>query len=805
MIKDDPAASETGLLHQENLDLKAQVHSLEEQLRQFQEREQSLLKFLFEDASVPLIVQAIDPNQNENSVPVPPLAINKAASKLFGITTTALSSKNSDYFFVNPVEDGLIIKELFEKQGYLKDHEIYMRDFDGRQFWALFSCTIITYANQPAALIEIRDISERKAFEMALQASEASLREREKRLQEFLDAIPYGISIRDAQGHAVYTNTAAKDLLGSSCLPDAGPEQLTENFHAYLINTDQLYPMAKMPMAQVFETREKVIVDDMELRLYGKRIPLQVLSSPIFDGQGEISFVISAFADVTTLNRAKEAAESANVAKSEFIANMSHEIRTPLNAIMGFSQLLERELQQTPLQTYVDAIMSSGKTLLSLINDILDLSKIEAGKLEIELASVNPFELFQDIERIFAIKVADKGLEFLIDIEPDIPPSLALDEVRLRQTLFNLVGNAVKFTEQGHIKLSVRKEYTCDDQSELNLTILVEDTGIGIPESEQELIFKAFEQQSGQDSQKYGGTGLGLAITRRLVELMGGTIQVSSRPGQGSCFEITLSEVSVAATAALHDKRYLMVDEDVIFAPASLLIVDDIPLNRELLKAFFAQMPLNIYEASNGKEAIVQALKWQPSVILMDLKMPEMDAFEAALQLKADARTSQIPIVSLSASAMKADTTRLQASGFDGSLKKPVLLRDLFEELKRFLPHHKKNSQGQDMVTSEAGLQPENPAQPWEASEQVRQALPGVIEQLETRYASAWNQVRDSVVIDEVEAFATSIQSLGQDFDIPCLSQFARDIFRVTSSFELDQLPEVLARYPELIKELKQL
>lgn len=769
--------------------LERRIQELEEQLRQFQEREQALLKFLFEDASAALIVSPYKPDQTESALP---LAINKAASEMFGMSTTALSDKNPMEFFADP-EDLPRMTSMFAAQGYLKNFELRMRDFKDREFWALMSVDIITYANQPASLIELRDITDRKMIELALQESQQTLR-------EFLDAVPYGISIRDVNNQQLYVNSAAGEMFGAQGLE---PEAFAKAFPAYYLNSDELYPPEKLPMARVLASKEKVMADDIEIRTPERRIPLQVMATPVFNSDGSLNCVISAFADVTSLNRAKEAAESANLAKSEFIANMSHEIRTPLNAILGFSQLLGRELQNTPLAPQVAAIMSSGKTLLSLINDILDLSKIEAGKLEIDLASVNPFDLFKDIEQIFALRMQEKGLRFLVEIDPDIPACLALDEVRLRQTLFNLVGNAVKFTEKGHIRVSVRKEYTCDDQSELDLIIQVEDTGIGIPESEQDLIFQAFQQQTGQDSQKYGGTGLGLAITRRLVELMGGTLQVSSQPGEGSTFSITLYGVSVASTAAIHDPRYLMLEQDLELEPASLLLVDDIPLNRDLLKAFFSTMPLTLYEAGNGLEAIRQAHEYRPDLILMDLKMPEMDGFEATRKLKADPATREIPIISLSASGMKTDLPMLKASGFDGFLRKPVLMQDLLEELKRFLPFRPTHA-GADATLQGPSASSEAPAQPEPAAE-VRQNLAEVIHLLETRYAQAWQQVRDSVVIDEVEDFAQQLRNLGEQFHIPEVLSFSRELFRITSCFELDQLPECLAAYPLLADSLKQL
>jgi signal transduction histidine kinase len=254
------------------------------------------------------------------------------------------------------------------------------------------------------------------------------------------------------------------------------------------------------------------------------------------------------------LLEAKEAADRANRAKSEFLANMSHEIRTPLNSVIGFSELLASQVRDPRQQNYLSAIQTGGRSLLTLINDILDLSKIEAGRLEINPEPVNLKLLIEEVRQIFAMKVNEKHLEFFVDIDPDIPDALFLDEARLRQVLLNLVGNAVKFTDTGHIaiKAQVVKSETGYSTPETrnssptssvqppvsSIRLQIEDTGIGIPEDQIDSVFESFKQQDGQSTRKYGGTGLGLTITKRLIELMNGQISLQSTVGNGSVFEI---------------------------------------------------------------------------------------------------------------------------------------------------------------------------------------------------------------------------------------------------------------------------
>ncbi|MCP4727405.1 MAG: PAS domain-containing protein, partial [bacterium] len=285
------------------------------------------------------------------------------------------------------------------------------------------------------------------------------------------------------------------------------------------------------------------------------------------------------------LASAKKAAEAASRSKSEFLSNMSHEIRTPMNAILGFSELLERAELPAKYRSYLSAIRSSGKTLLNIINEVLDISKIESGKLDLQYTAVSLHVLLNEMLTIFLKKSTEKGLSMQVEIDDAVPKTLVLDEIRLRQILINLVGNAMKFTEDGYIRLKVTT-YAADgnSRSRVSLAIDVEDTGIGISKDNLEVIFGAFEQAKRLKDHSDGGTGLGLAITQRLVEMMNGEISVESEIGIGSSFTVVLHDVEVAATEALQGGKEEFLDFSVIsFEPASILIADDIDYNRDLL------------------------------------------------------------------------------------------------------------------------------------------------------------------------------------------------------------------------------
>ncbi|HEY5561458.1 MAG TPA: ATP-binding protein [Clostridiaceae bacterium] len=383
------------------------------------------------------------------------------------------------------------------------------------------------------------------------------------------------------------------------------------------------------------------------------------------------------------LKQAKEEAESANAAKSEFLANMSHEIRTPLNAVIGFSELLSSILKDKKHKSYIEAINLAGKSLLTLINDILDLSKIEAGMMEIQLSSVNIKRLFIEIFQIFKQKMEEKNLRMTIKVEEDMPAALILDETRLRQVLLNLVGNAIKFTDKGTIKLNAIKVYV--DKDSLNLAISVEDSGIGISSNEFNNIFEPFKQQSGQSSRKYGGTGLGLSISKKLVEMMNGSLALESKIGEGSIFTINLRDISLAKMDMLKSKVRAIDFNKIRFEPSKVLIVDDIESNRILLKEMLTPANLKVLIAENGEEAIKIAKEELPDLILMDIRMPLLDGIEASRILKGEEATKDIPIIALTASAPNLNRNEIIGKDFDGFISKPIIGSNLVKELSKFI------------------------------------------------------------------------------------------------------------------------
>ena len=379
----------------------------------------------------------------------------------------------------------------------------------------------------------------------------------------------------------------------------------------------------------------------------------------------------------------RKKADQANKAKSEFLANMSHEIRTPMNAVLGFSDIIYKTTKEEKIKRYTSTILQSGKSLLAIINDVLDLSSIETGKLNINSRQTNLTSLINELSALFNHRAEEKDISLKMNLPYDLP-DIIIDDLRLKQILFNLIGNSIKFTPQGSINLDV----VLLSQNEKNtLVIKIRDTGIGIAEGKLSEIFESFTQENTSINREYGGTGLGLTISNKLVTAMGGELNVQSKKGYGSEFKITFPDIEITSSKIIYDSlKFQEVGKNLSFKNQTILVVDDVEYNIDLVQSYLSDTNLNIITASNGAEAITVAKENNPDLILMDLKMPVLNGYEATKAINNIKQAASIPTIAITASIMSLGE-KLDKSIFKEIIYKPVQQNELLYKLSSYLDH----------------------------------------------------------------------------------------------------------------------
>jgi PAS domain S-box-containing protein len=529
------------------------------------------------------------------------------------------------------------------------------------------------------------DITERKQAQQALELSEEKFRQFAENIDEvFWMMTPAGDEV-------LYVSPAYERVWGRTCASVyQDPASRLEAVHPDDLERG-LSLFARQMQGDPFELEHRLRTPDGQEKWIRNR------SFPIRDQAGQVIRVVGIAEDITERKRyeteliqAREGADAANRAKSCFLTNMSHEIRTPMNGVLGMVQLL-LETDLTPEQReYVAVAQTSGRALLALIDDILDLSKIEARKIVLENLSFNLRDAVEDACGILRVEANSKGLDFRWSAPPEIPPVLRGDARRLRQVLTNLCANAIKFTERGGVTLNVALE--CQDGCAATLRFTVTDTGIGIKTGQIPALFSSFTQADSSTTRKYGGTGLGLAICKQLVGMMGGTIGAESLEGQGSTFWFTaVLELALPSQQPPTDERV-----DVSRAScrrrralgarvSRILVAEDTPTNRKVVLAQLRKLGCQGSAVANGAEAVEALRHGRYDAVLMDCEMPVMDGFEATRLIRASNRKN-IPIVALTASVMQADRERCLSEGMNDFLAKPVELDQLAEVLDKWLP-----------------------------------------------------------------------------------------------------------------------
>ncbi len=573
-----------------------------------------------------------------------------------------------------------------------------------KTWWAysLYSITLIT-----AVLTYVQWRTQAKERENTL------LRESERRLAQFLEAVPVGLFVIDGGGKTYYANQTAQQLLGKGIAPDATTDELPEIYQAYIEGTNQLYPTEDQPIVQALKG-ERATADNTEIRQGDQRIPLEVWATPIFDESNKILYAIAAFQDITERKQAErdrlqftQELEAKNTAlqrldqlKDEFLANTSHELRTPLNGIIGIAESLidgaAGQLTEAQI-TNLSMIVSSGKRLASLINDILDFSKLKNGDIELQRKPIDFRQIVEVVLTLCQPLVKNKPLTLKNEIPWDLP-AVDGDENRLQQIMYNLIGNGIKFTDTGSVTVSA---IVIDSSTPTPLIeVTVSDTGIGISADQFTDIFKSFEQVDASISRPYSGTGLGLSITKQLVELHGGTIRVESELAVGSRFIFTLPitfqplDRRLNQTLDLNQSVIKVRENDVspsiplsppltTKSQLTILVVDDEPINLQVVANHLSLQNYAIIQANDGIEALEKLENGlRPDLIVLDIMMPKMSGYEVCRKIRQQFPASEIPVVMLTAKNQVSDLVAGLEAGANDYVTKPILKNELLARIK---------------------------------------------------------------------------------------------------------------------------
>jgi len=638
----------------------------------------------------------------------------------------------------------------------------------------LISSATIQTSGERKYLLSIDDITER-------YIAEKSLMESENRFRTLFEYTPIAYQSLDKDGCFLDINHEWSKLTGYSREDIVG-----QAFGKIFSNeTKALFPKHFRKFAS------EGYINDLEIilkRKDGQQITVLVTGRVQYDKEGNYlrsHCILLNFTERKQIQKeliqAKEKAEEATRIKSAFLANMSHEIRTPMNAILGYAEILSQSIADPAHRDYLSSMRSSGKVLMNLINDVLDFSKIDAGKMALKENPVDIRLLMKEIVDTFRLKATQKGVRLLSEISENMPRVLQLDELRLRQIMLNLLSNALKFTDKGHIRIEVST--TKQDETSSSVLICVKDTGIGIADQEQEKIFEAFEQIDNQDSKIYGGTGLGLAITHRLVKLMGGEIRLESKLNQGSTFIVTLPDIPVVKDANNTNYQPKLHIENQLPPGSCVLIVDDNQANRKVTRGFLGESRVRISEAESGDHALEIMRRVEPQLVIIDLRMPGMSGFETARSIKNNPQWQDIPLIAYTASELTPEEKEQCPELFKALLKKPVERKKFLQTVTNCLPPVKgKNNRsllhGNEYASIISGEDEHKLLQKWKSMQKIRPRK-------------------------TMKEFIEEISASTEIIHAPEIKSYLQELEHAFQTFNIEKEETLFRAFPEIIAKLK--
>jgi PAS domain S-box-containing protein len=615
--------------------------------------------------------------------------VNKAFLKLFSLEKDEIIGKTAvDLGLINSEELDRIVKQLNENRSHFSGFEYKMRTKEGKALDILGYNEGITMDGVDYYIGTMQNISE-------IKETEEKLRKLSEFQEIMLNSTDYAIFTTDAQtGIITSFNKGAERMLGYTAEEVVGKTNpgLYHDFNEVVARAKQLSEELNVevkPGVDVFRVKSRLgyesdIHEWTNIRKDGTKITVEMTLSPLRDKNGEIFAYIGVAKDITQqkklqneLIKAKQIAEESVILKEAFLANMSHEIRTPMNAIIGFTDLLLKRNLQAKEIDYVQTIKKSGENLLRIINDILDVSKIDSGMMEFEELPISIKEIFGSLNIMLSQKAKEKNLKLEFQYDEHLPNTIIGDPTRLTQIILNLVGNAIKFTKAGGIYVFARIVGESEEDYEIEFS--VKDTGIGIPEDKLKFVFERFSQAETHTTRNYGGTGLGLSIAKQLVVLQGGTLKVESKVGTGSVFSFTLRFKKTDKIYTIHQPSQEALDINQL-DKLKVLLVEDNPINIKFVLSLFADYKLHTDVAENGKIALEMVKATAYDLILMDIEMPEMNGYETTFTIRHNLK-SEVPIIAMTAHAMAGEQDKCLALGMNDYISKPINANLLFEKM----------------------------------------------------------------------------------------------------------------------------